>query len=139
MFRKPITIALVLTVLACVPLYFLSSSQYQLSTQSLPLFAVSLFVLLLIAMFWGGQARTSSHALPGHAGNGSARESGNVKWFNANKGFGFITRDNGDDVFVHFRSIRGNGRRVLRDGQRVEFAVSEGEKGLQAEDVAVSG
>ncbi|HIA58747.1 MAG TPA: cold-shock protein [Gammaproteobacteria bacterium] len=64
------------------------------------------------------------------------RESGSVKWFNANKGFGFITRDNGDDIFVHFRSIRGDGHRVLRDGQRVEFVISEGEKGLQAEDVA---
>ena len=61
-----------------------------------------------------------------------------MKWFNANKGFGFITRDSGDDVFVHFRSIRGSGHRVLRDGQRVEFEVSEGEKGLQAEDVAVA-
>ncbi|MCI5106319.1 MAG: cold-shock protein [Pseudomonadales bacterium] len=66
------------------------------------------------------------------------RESGNVKWFNANKGFGFITRDSGDDIFVHFRSIRGEGRRVLRDGQRVEFAVVESDKGLQAEDVAVA-
>ena len=47
-------------------------------------------------------------------------------------------RDNGDDIFVHFRSIRGDGHRVLRDGQRVEFAVCEGEKGLQAEDVAVA-
>ena len=64
---------------------------------------------------------------------------GTVKWFNANKGFGFITRDSGDDVFVHFRSIRGEGHRVLHDGQRVEFEVSEGDKGLQADDVAVAG
>ena len=63
---------------------------------------------------------------------------GTVKWFNDSKGFGFITRDNGDDIFVHFRSIRGDGHRVLRDGQRVEFVISEGEKGLQAEDVAVA-
>ena len=61
---------------------------------------------------------------------------GEVKWFNANKGFGFITRDSGEDIFVHFRSIRGEGHRVLRDGQRVEFEVSEGDKGLQADDVA---
>jgi len=63
------------------------------------------------------------------------RELGKVKWFNASKGFGFITRDSGDDVFVHFRSIRGEGHRILRDGQRVEFSVSEGDKGLQADDV----
>lgn len=70
--------------------------------------------------------------------NKSQRESGCVKWFNASKGFGFITRDSGDDIFVHFRSIRGEGHRVLHDGQRVEFAISEGDKGLQAEDVAAA-
>jgi len=70
--------------------------------------------------------------------NQSRRESGSVKWFNASKGFGFITRDSGDDIFVHFRSIRGEGHRVLHDGQRVEFAISEGDKGLQAEDVAAA-
>lgn len=64
------------------------------------------------------------------------RESGQVKWFNASKGFGFITRDTGEDIFVHFRSIRGDGHRVLKDGQRVEFSVSMGDKGLQADDVA---
>jgi CspA family cold shock protein len=79
---------------------------------------------------------------PGSAsvtGTKENREVGTVKWFNANKGFGFITRDNGDDVFVHFRSIRGEGHRVLKDGQRVNFLVSRGDKGLQAEDVAVAG
>lgn len=63
------------------------------------------------------------------------RETGKVKWFNANKGFGFITRENGDDVFVHFRSIRGKGRRSLQEGQQVEFVLTQGEKGAQAEDV----
>jgi len=70
--------------------------------------------------------------------NKAQRESGCVKWFNASKGFGFITRDSGDDIFVHFRSIRGEGHRVLHDGQRVEFAISERDKGLQAEDVAAA-
>jgi CspA family cold shock protein len=59
-----------------------------------------------------------------------------VKWFSASKGFGFITRDNGEDIFVHFRSILGKGHRILREGERVEFAVTEGSKGLQAEDVS---
>lgn len=63
------------------------------------------------------------------------RESGKVKWFNATKGFGFITREQGDDVFVHYRSIRGEGHRTLREGQSVEFVVTKGDKGLQAEDV----
>ena len=63
------------------------------------------------------------------------REQGKVKWFNATKGFGFITREQGDDVFVHYRSIRGEGHRTLREGQKVEFVVMKGDKGLQAEDV----
>lgn len=66
------------------------------------------------------------------------RESGTVKWFNVNKGFGFITRDNGEDIFVHFRSIRGRGHRSLRQGQPVRFSVTEGEKGVQAENVSVA-
>lgn len=65
------------------------------------------------------------------------REQGTVKWFNFNKGFGFITRENGEDIFVHFRSVRGKGRKSLPEGQRVEFVVTKGEKGLQAEDVEV--
>ena len=65
------------------------------------------------------------------------RERGAVKWFNVKKGFGFITRDNGDDVFVHFRSIRGSGHRSLSEGQGVKFSVVDGQKGLQAEDVSV--
>lgn len=65
------------------------------------------------------------------------KDSGTVKWFNVNKGFGFITTDAGDDVFVHFRSIRGRGRRSLRQGQTVRFDLSEGEKGMQAENVSV--
>ena len=63
------------------------------------------------------------------------REVGTVKWFNDTKGFGFITRESGDDIFVHFTSIRGEGYRTLEDGQQVEFVVAEGEKGLQAQDV----
>ncbi|RRJ85427.1 cold shock domain-containing protein [Aestuariirhabdus litorea] len=65
----------------------------------------------------------------------SGREEGEVKWFNVSKGFGFITRPSGDDIFVHFRSIRGEGHRTLSDGQRVSFVVTQREKGLQAEDV----
>lgn len=65
------------------------------------------------------------------------REAGTVKWFNVNKGFGFITRENGEDIFVHFRSIRGRGHRSLRQGQPVRFSVTEGDKGMQAENVSV--
>ena len=65
----------------------------------------------------------------------AVREQGVVKWFNDTKGFGFIQRASGEDVFVHFRAIRGDGHRSLSDGQRVEFTVIEGQKGYQAEDV----
>lgn len=65
----------------------------------------------------------------------SAREQGVVKWFNDSKGFGFIQRSSGEDIFVHFRAIQGDGYRSLQDGQKVEFTVVEGQKGLQAEEV----
>lgn len=68
---------------------------------------------------------------------GRARESGEVKWFNTSKGFGFITRADGSDVFVHFRAIREEGRRGLREGQRVSFVVIEGDKGPQADEVTL--
>lgn len=67
--------------------------------------------------------------------SGGKREEGLVKWFNVSKGFGFISRDSGEEIFVHFRSILGEGRRSLRDGQRVSFVVADSDKGLQAEDV----
>ena len=65
-----------------------------------------------------------------------SREDGEVKWFNPNKGYGFITRSNGGEIFAHFRSIRGRGHRTLRQGQKVKFKAVEGEKGLQAEDIS---
>ncbi len=64
------------------------------------------------------------------------RETGTVKWFNATKGYGFITRDQGGDVFVHYSAIQGEGYRSLEEGQRVEFTVTQGDKGPQAQDVA---
>jgi CspA family cold shock protein len=67
----------------------------------------------------------------------AAREKGTVKWFNNSKGFGFIQRENGEDVFVHFKSITGGGYKTLEEGQRVEFIVTQGQKGLQAEEVTV--
>ncbi|MCK4829087.1 cold shock domain-containing protein [bacterium] len=64
------------------------------------------------------------------------RETGTVKWFNGSKGYGFINRDaTNDDVFVHYSAITGDGYRNLEEGQRVEFSVTEGQKGLQATDV----
>ena len=60
---------------------------------------------------------------------------GTVKWFNETKGFGFIEREDGPDVFVHFSAIKGDGFKTLADGQKVEFTVTDGQKGPQAENV----
>ena len=65
------------------------------------------------------------------------RETGVVKWFNATKGYGFIQRDSGGDVFAHYSEINSTGYRSLNEGQRVEFTVVQGEKGLQAQQVVV--
>jgi CspA family cold shock protein len=64
------------------------------------------------------------------------KETGVVKWFNAAKGFGFIQRENGEDVFVHFTAIQESGYRSLNEGAKVSFLVKQGPKGLQAEEVA---
>lgn len=65
------------------------------------------------------------------------RETGTVKWFNSTKGYGFITRNKGEDLFVHYSAIRGKGYRMLAEGQQVEFLVAEGNKGPQAQDVVI--
>ena len=62
-------------------------------------------------------------------------ETGIVKWFNSSKGYGFITRESGDDVFVHYKAIEGDGFKTLNEGEKVEFEVEQGEKGLQATKV----
>ena len=67
----------------------------------------------------------------------NSREKGTVKWFNESKGYGFIQRDEGEDIFVHYTGISGVGWRTLAEGQKVEFIVEEGEKGLQAKEVQV--
>ncbi len=65
----------------------------------------------------------------------SERKIGTVKWFNPNKGYGFIAHEGGEDVFVHFSAIAGEGYRNLEEGQKVEFTIEKGPKGLQASNV----
>jgi CspA family cold shock protein len=67
----------------------------------------------------------------------SERTIGTVKWFNNGKGYGFLARENGADVFVHYTAIKGDGYRSLEEGQRVEFSIEQGAKGPQAKDVIV--
>jgi CspA family cold shock protein len=119
--------------------------------------------VLLVSLPASKSATTATERIPAAATSrksDSPREFGKVKWFNVSKGFGFIVKDDGEEIFVHsrmtarkssftsapsaardavafvhFRSIRGEGRRGLRDGQRVSFVVADSEKGPQAEDV----
>lgn len=67
------------------------------------------------------------------------RETGTIKWFSNEKGYGFISREEGEDVFVHISAIQGSGYRTLREGQQVDFYVEETPKGLQATDVVAVG
>lgn len=68
----------------------------------------------------------------------SDRITGTVKWFNSSKGFGFISREGGDDVFVHYSAIQSEGYKSLEEGQKVEFSVVQGPKGPQAADVKIA-
>lgn len=99
--------------------------------------AIAAFILLLIATL-AVQLFSPRTSFIAELENDD-RESGMVKWFNVNKGYGFITRDNGEDedVFVHFRAIRGKGHRTLVEGQRVRYYAIRNDRGLQAEDVTV--
>ncbi|GAA0702010.1 hypothetical protein GCM10009104_34130 [Marinobacterium maritimum] len=106
--------------------------------------AVVVFIVSLAAAWQSGSAVPATKAAAAQPAvdvesddANDTRELGVVKWFNVSKGFGFITRDNGDDVFVHFRNIRGRGHRSLNEGQQVRFSVRESDKGLQAEDVSI--
>ena len=107
-----------------------------------------MLVLAVLAIFVGGLVTTRIASL---ADTGRTtveilattdlnddRETGQVKWFNRTKGFGFIIRDSGGEVFVHHRNIRGSGRRSLKDGEYVRFRVASHDKGLQAEEVSVT-
>ena len=91
---------------------------------------ISIFIASVLSVKLGSSKSASSNTIIS-----ADQERGTVKWFNAAKGFGFITRENGEDVFVHFRSIQGKGHRSLGEGQAVIFSVTEGDKGLQAVDV----
>ena len=139
MIIKLISIAFVATLLAGIPalLFISDSSGVVVETSLFPVIAIAIFLVSFISALLGAKLGNKKSNNDQYYDD-EARESGTVKWFNSSKGFGFITSDTGDDVFVHFRSIRGEGHRVLYAGQRVEFLVSEGDKGLQAEDVAVA-
>jgi len=137
---KIITISILTSVIATLVTLQLHGGQSSVTANlsmmmtpaQLPLlltsFASIFVACLLVSMTSKGATKTAPAA--------DGREHGTVKWFNAAKGFGFITRENGEDIFVHFRSIQGKGHRSLGEGQAVYFDVTEGDKGLQAVDVS---
>jgi len=139
MFRTIITPSLIMTAVSIPFIFYLNQHT---TTVFLMLTMLVIFVTACLSIVLSARLPAASRpqrrrqSASSNTRSNAPRELGSVKWFNASKGFGFITRDSGDDVFVHFRSIRGEGHRVLKDGQRVEFSVSQGDKGLQADDVA---
>lgn len=104
---------------------------FMFTAKQLPLLLTSFFSILVACII----SSLVSRGIRRSISIGKGRETGTVKWFNAAKGFGFITRDNGEEIFVHFRSIQGKGHRSLGEGQTVIFEVAEGDKGLQAVNV----
>jgi cold shock protein len=126
-------IATVLIIKAHAAVSFGESFSLLITPEYVKLLAVS-FASILIASILSVKA-TSTNTTVSNIEISGDQERGTVKWFNAAKGFGFITRENGEDVFVHFRSIQGKGHRSLGEGQTVIFSVTEGDKGLQAVDV----
>ncbi|MFT5014985.1 MAG: CspA family cold shock protein [Planctomycetaceae bacterium] len=141
---NPTAKRLTITVISSIVAFFLISFAQQSLTS--PVASIATFVIIFIGVgigtFSGGSGRSQSRAPRGDSASSNSgsssnsdSETGSVKWFNVKKGYGFITRDSGDDVFVHYRNIIGSGRRAIADGQRVSFVVIDGDKGLQADEV----
>ena len=134
-FIKILIISLIVSIIASViSIQSHATESFSLMTAAnVKLWAIS-FISIVIASLLSVKISSSKSGSSDVVISGD-QERGTVKWFNAAKGFGFITRENGEDVFVHFRSIQGKGHRSLGEGQAVIFSVTEGDKGLQAVDV----
>jgi len=143
MFTK-LLISLVMAALTSLALGYLAHQSFSLPTDPAAwgrfaiLFLGILTAVLLVAQTQSSASQDSDDDHDDDDDDFSEEdfEEGSVKWFNTKKGYGFITRDQGDDIFVHFRNIKGQGRRSLTDGERVTFVVTEGDKGLQADHVS---
>lgn len=144
--RKPlirsISVSIVLSAIAPMAVFPALSVESAGYAGYLVLFALFLVVSLLASVatgVWAGvfdrpEQPRSSLGVQSSEDIGN-QETGTVKWFDASKGYGFILRDAGPEIFVHYRSILGEGHRVLYEGQRVAFVIAQGRKGLQAEEV----
>ena len=133
-----LSISLLITAIASA-LTAILQVNHSIESISLPLIVAFFVATTATAIIVGARAApasTTAETIDRQPSPGDAtREQGTVKWFNVSKGFGFIVREDGEEIFVHFRSIRGEGRRSLRDGQSVSFVVAQSDKGPQAEDV----
>ena len=139
-------LCVVLSALAIITLYFIANLGHDTMAGSTGYFLFNpaaiavVFVTTVLAAFisclWGISPDVSISGDRTAGRDKKAREQGTVKWFNVIKGYGFVTRANGEEIFAHCHSIRSTHRRsLLREGRRVEYRVTQGEKGLQAEDV----
>ena len=133
---KKILVSLVITIIVYLVLVKINGGNFvPASTEnyiSLAILFIGIYVST-IGTYSSSSSTASQKAVSKKASDDS--EEGSVKWFNVKKGYGFITRDQGDDVFVHYRNLEGKGRRSIAEGQRVSFIVVDGDKGLQAEEV----
>ena len=137
--RKPIGqlfLSLVLSIIGSMVLMFLLPSfgmEPEVGSETEA--GVLLTIVILVVLFAQGALQSVIANRRFESVPAGPREEGTVKWFNSTKGFGFITREDGDDVFVHYRSIRGRDRYLLREGAVVTYVLGRSGKGPQAEDV----
>lgn len=127
--------ATVLALLGTSVITLVSVGVQQISNQSsaLGILAISSFLVLLVVIFSDRNLKRTRRKVPS-----GPRVAGTIKWFNVSKGYGFITQEDGEDVFVHYRSLRNQDRYAVKEGMAVTFVMGRSGKGPQAEDVAQS-
>ena len=140
--RKPIGqlfLSLVLSIIGSMVLMFLLPSfgmEPEVGSETEA--GVLIAIVIVVVLFAQGALQSVIANRRFESVPAGPREEGTVKWFNSTKGFGFITREDGDDVFVHYRSIRGRDRYLLREGAVVTYVLGRSGKGPQAEDVDIA-
>lgn len=126
---RTLIIAPIVGIVAFLVISYIRTQSFGIPTS--PVDLAELVIIIAAAMATGLLSTGTTSPAPVI----SSGETGTVKWFNVKKGYGFITRDQGDDVFVHYRNIQGEGRKLITEGQRVSFVVVSSDKGPQAEEV----
>jgi len=132
---KKLIISIVISIIAFFILVAIGPAGFHIPSSNQDFVTITIiFFSVLTGSILSGTFKSSHDPYFASSASGDV-ETGTVKWFNVKKGYGFITRDRGDDVFVHYRNIHGNGRRAVGEGQRVQLIVVDGDKGLQADEV----